>query len=242
MLHISVTHAKSCRFSTSKTNLIFIKMEKTHKARIVTSTIAGDDGEAMGKTAKKLSSDTPQRIVKPPNTGWYVAVVRVNCEKRISADIQSVLDSKGIWFESWVPTVENVVINKRTNKRKKVEKIFLSTFIFCNIESSKINEIRFRSDVYKMLTMPGHKEIYKIPDSEIENYKRFVERSCTPVSSYTGPLLKGQKVRIIGGALKGVEAYVQHTKGDKAVIGCEIKYISGATVEIDRDLLEIVKG
>ena len=87
--------------------------------------------------------------------------------------------------------------------------------------------------------MPGHREIYRIPDEEMNSYRTFVDRSCMPISSYTGALKKGQRVRIIGGPMKGVEAYVQRTKKDKVVIGCEIRYISGATIEVDRDLIEI---
>ncbi len=216
-------------------------MENKKIAQSVTSTTAGDDGEAVPKNEKNTIFSHPTTPSKPHKAGWYVAVVRVNCEKKIASDIQDLLHDKGIWFEYWVPTIENVVLDKRSKKRRKVEKIFLSTFIFCHISPTKLNEIRFRSDVYKMLSMPGHREIYQIPDAEIENYKKFIERSCTPISSYTGPLLKGQKVKILGGPLQGVEAYVQRTKGDKAIIGCEIKYISGATVEIDRNLLELIK-
>ena len=227
--------------STSETNLIFTKMENNKTTRNVTSTNAGDDGEAVSKSPPLTPFKKAQTPSKPIKTGWYVAVVRVNCEKRIATDIQEVLNSKGIWFEYWVPTIKDVVLDKRTKKRKKVERTFLSTFIFCHISTTKVNEVRFRSDVYKMLSMPGQREIYQIPDIEIENYQKFIERSCTPISSHTGPLFKGQKVKILGGPLQGVEAYVQRTKGTKAIIGCEIKYISGATVEIDRNLLEVIK-
>ena len=41
--------------------------------------------------------------------------------------------------------------------------------------------------------------------------------------------------------MKGVEAYVQSYNGKKAVIGSEIKYISGATLTISRNLLEVVE-
>lgn len=57
----------------------------------------------------------------------------------------------------------------------------------------------------------------------------------------TAPLKKGQKVRIFGGNMQGIEAYVQRVKGKRAVIGCEIKYIAGATIEIDRELLQIIE-
>ena len=45
----------------------------------VTSTIAGDDGEAMAKSeenAKKMAPKTPNEgLEKPADAGWYVAVV-----------------------------------------------------------------------------------------------------------------------------------------------------------------------
>lgn len=41
--------------------------------------------------------------------------------------------------------------------------------------------------------------------------------------------------------MAGLEAYVQRLSGKKATIGNEIKYISGATIEIDRGFLETVE-
>lgn len=215
-------------------------MESKQTARLATSTIAGDDGEAEQKTKYNPISVSSKKAQKPQDAGWYVAVVRVDCEKKIAADIQQVLDNKAIWFEYWVPTKRTFTVSKRTNKRKEIERVFLSTFIFCHVSRAELNGIRFRPDVYKMLSMPGSKTIYRIPDMELENYRRFVECACEEVSAFTAPLKKGQKVRVFGGSLKGVEAYVQRVKGDRVLIGCEIKYIAGATIEIDRDLLEVI--
>ena len=50
----------------------------------------------------------------------------------------------------------------------------------------------------------------------------------------------GQKVKITEGKLKGLEAYVQRISGKKALIGNEIRYVSGATIEINRAFLELV--
>lgn len=202
--------------------------------------MTGDDGEAMGQSENVVSLAVDVSPSKPVDAGWYVAVVRVNCERRIADDILGLLTDKNIWFEYWVPTVKVVTEDRRTKKRKKIDKIFLSTFIFCHISKRKLNEVRFRSDVYKMLTMPGCREIYRIPDHEIDNYRKFVENPYEPAIPQTAPLKKGQKVRITGGSMKGVEAYVQRVKGHKAIIGCEIKYIAGATIEIDRGWLEVV--
>lgn len=224
-----------------KNRLDIDSMENKKTGQQLPPTHAGDGGEAMEKTEDNPISDGPKKAQKPQDAGWYVAVVRVNCEKRIAIDIQDVLDNKAIWFEYWVPTKRTFVVDRRTNKRKEKDRVFLSTFIFCHVSRKDLNEIRFRSDVYKMLTMPGSKDIYRIPDAELVNYRQFVECACEEVSAYTAPLKKGQKVRIFGGNMQGIEAYVQRVKGKRAVIGCEIKYIAGATIEIDRELLQIIE-
>ena len=61
-------------------------MKETNIQPQDTSTIAGNDGEAVGKSeenAKKMASKKPNEgLKKPDDAGWYVAVVRVNCETR----------------------------------------------------------------------------------------------------------------------------------------------------------------
>lgn len=166
--------------------------------------------------------------------------MRVNCETRIADSIRIHLNYDHVWFDYWIPKVKEVYVDKRSLKRKVKEKLFLSTFIFCNVSPSQLDKIRFRSDVYRMLTMPGQRKIYQISDQVIANYRNFVENDDEPVTAAPVPLKKGIKVRVVAGSMKGVEAYVQSYNGKKAIIGSEIKYISGATLTISRDLLEVV--
>ena len=66
-------------------------MKETNIQAQVTSTIAGDDGEAMEKIEENAKEMVPQKpndgLEKPADAGWYVAVVRVNCETRIADSI-----------------------------------------------------------------------------------------------------------------------------------------------------------
>ena len=224
----------------------------------------GDDGEAISKIeqmrAKSSSSlrnsvesskfyariskdEVPEMQVEPQmpeDAGWYVAVVRCNCENTIAKAIELYFQRNAIWFEYWVPMRKEVVIDKRSNKRRIKEKVLLTTFIFCHVSPRYLDTIRFRTEVYKMLTMPGHREIYRIRDKELYDYRRLVENPDLPVSPCSGPLRKGQKVRITEGKMAGLEAYVQRISGKKATIGNEIKFVSGATIEIDRSFLEVI--
>ena len=169
-----------------------------------------------------------------------MAVVRVNCELRIARSVQKDLNFHHTWFDYWVPQVKVHYVDKRTKKHKVKEKTFLSTFIFCRVSPRYLDEIRFRPDVYKMLTLPGHREFCRISDKEIADYRALVENDMEPVNPVTVPLKKGIKVRVIAGQLKGMEAYVQRFTAKKAVIGNEIKYISGATITVSRNLLEVI--
>lgn len=223
-------------------------MNEVKIGKYVPSPYAGDDSEAMEKNVKMpfweqipkvLETSDKERVV-PEDAGWFVAVVRCNCEKKIAAAIGSYFEQSKIWYELWVPMRHVAYIDKRTQKRRMKEIVFLSTFIFCHVSKRHLNDIRFRSDVYKMLTMPGQRDIYQIPDSTFRNFRRIVENPDLPVTPHTGPLKKGQKVRITEGNMAGVVAYVQRISGKKAVIGNEIKYISGATITIDRGFLEVV--
>ena len=216
-------------------------MNETKIQPQVTAPNAGDDGEAVAKSQGKATKIQENDIKKPADAGWFVAVVRVNCEKKIAESIRINFERENKWFEYWIPVVKVAYVDKRTLKRKVKEKLFLTTFIFCHVSKKHLDDVRFRSDVYKMLTMPGQRNIYQIPDNVIANYRNFVENDEEPVTAAPVPLKKGIKVRVVAGSMKGVEAYVQSYTGKKAVIGSEIKYISGATLTISRDLLEVVE-
>ena len=72
------------------------------------------------------------------------------------------------------------MINSR-GKRVVREAVFLSTFVFVRVEDKNLNEIRFRSDVYKMLSEPGKSAPYGIPDSKFYNFsEREFEEKVAP--------------------------------------------------------------
>ena len=200
----------------------------------------GDDGEAVLKIAQNEAPEVQIEPKMPDDAGWYVAVVRCNCENTIGKTLELYFQKHKIWFEYWVPMRKEVVIDKRSNKRRIKEKVLLTTFIFCHVSPNYLDTIRFRPEVYKMLTMPGQRDIYRIRDKELNDYRRLVENPDLPITPCSGPLRKGQRVRITEGKMAGLEAYVQRLSGKKATIGNEIKYISGATIEIDRSFLEAI--
>ena len=210
-------------------------MNETKIQTQVTSTTAGDGGEAMAKRDGYVAENG---FTATESMHWYVACVRVNFEKKFEIIINQYFKKRKFALETWLPLEKRTVVNSR-GKRTIRDVVILTTFVFVRVEDKNLNEIRFRSDVYKMLSEPGKSAPYAIPDSIFENFRRIVMTGKAEVQNH--PIKKGDKVRIIDGELVGVVAYVQRIQGKKALIGNEIRNICGATIEIDKEYLEFFK-
>lgn len=201
----------------------------------VMSTIAGDGGEAVAKSEGYVAENG---FVAIDPMHWYVACVRVNFEKKFEIIINQYFKKRKFALETWLPLEKRTVVNSR-GKCIIREAVILTTFVFVRVENRNLNEIRFRSDVYKMLSEPGKSVPYSIPDTIFENFRRIVMTGEAEIQNH--PIKKGDKVRIIDGELVGVIAYVQRIQGKKVLIGDEIRNICGATIEIDKEYLEFFK-
>lgn len=211
-------------------------MTETKVQPQVTSTIAGDGGEAVEKS-KGYVAENGFTATDPMH--WYVACVRVNFEKKFEIIINQYFKTRKFALETWLPLEKRVVINSR-GKRILRDVVILTTFVFVRVEDKNLNEIRFRSDVYKMLSEPGKSAPYAIPDTIFDNFRRIVMTGEAEMQNR--PIKKGDKVQIIDGELTGVIAYVQRIQGNKAIIGNEIRNICGATIEVTMEQLRFFKN
>ena len=195
----------------------------------------GDDGGAIPETSV---CPTVSPVADSDEMSWYVACVRVNYEKKFKLAIEQDFKDRGLPIEVWVPTERRVSVNSR-GKRCIREFVVLSTFVFVRVGEKHLNNIRFRRDVYKMLTLPGNRTPHIIPDAEFNNFRRIIDTGNA--TFINRPLRKGDKVRITDGALAGCMAFVQRIQGHKVIIGNELLYIGGATIEVDLEALEFVR-
>lgn len=69
----------------------------------VAAPIAGDDGEAVEITSVERLPKPKEILEKPVDSGWFVAVVRCNCERKIAASIELDFSKNKTWLELWVP-------------------------------------------------------------------------------------------------------------------------------------------
>ena len=118
-------------------------MDVTKIENQVSAPQMGDDGEAVLKNPQNEAFGHENEPKMPDDAGWYVAVVRCNCENTIGKTLELYFQRHKIWFEYWVPMQRMVVIDKRSNKRRIKEKVLLTTFIFCHVSPDHLDTIRF---------------------------------------------------------------------------------------------------
>ena len=209
-------------------------MTETNNLPQVTSTNAGDDGEAVAGS-KTTIAENGFTATEPMH--WYVACVRVNYEKKFKLLIEMYFKDRKLALTVWVPLKKQTVLNSR-GKRVVRETVVLTTFVFVRVEDRNLNEIRFRSDVYKILSEPGKNAPHVVPDKQIEDVRRTLEKEEAQILNQA--IKKGDKVRVIGGDLTGVIAYVQRIQGKKVLIATEIPNILGAAIEISKEQIEYI--
>ena len=210
-------------------------MTETNNLPQVTSTNAEDDGEAVAGSKTTLA-ENGFTATEPMH--WYVACVRVNYEKKFKILIEKYFKDRKLALTVWVPLKKQTVLNSR-GKRVVRETVVLTTFVFVRVEDRNLNEIRFRSDVYKILSEPGKNAPHVVPDKQIEDVRRTLEKEEAQILNQA--IKKGDKVRVIGGDLTGVIAYVQRIQGKKVLIATEIPNILGAAIEISKDHIEYIE-
>jgi len=140
---------------------------------------------------------------------WYAVQTRARNEKVISERLQE----QGI--TTFLPLVTE--IRTWSDRKKKVELPLFSCYVFVKLVFGN-NEARMRvyrtNGVFGIVSMRG--EAIPIPEEQIEALRSVVTQK---VSWSTHPFLKiGQRVRIRGGSLDGVEGVLLSRDGDRTLI------------------------
>jgi transcription elongation factor/antiterminator RfaH len=146
---------------------------------------------------------------KPEPANWYAVQTRARNEKVICERLQE----QGL--RTFLPLVSEV--RRWSDRKKKVELPLFSCYVFVKLSISNHDE-RMRvfrtSGVFRIVSMRG--EAVPIPDEQIETLRAVITQQV-PFSAH--PFLKiGQRVRIRGGSLEGVEGVLLSRNGDRTLI------------------------
>lgn len=144
----------------------------------------------------------------PASRAWFAVHTRSKCEKKVATQ----LGERQI--NCFLPTVKEVHL--WSDRRKVIDQPLFPGYVFVRIpaeDSTRVTVLR-TNGVASFVGNQG--QGIPIPDSEIENIQVLLS-SKVPFEPY--PFLRvGQKVRIRGGYLDGVEGILAAKNSDRSVV------------------------
>jgi|SRR5581483_312999 len=163
----------------------------------------------MGSVQALVNPEVPLPSLTQPH--WYAIQTRPRHEKKVTAE----LNDKHI--ESYLPLLTQV--HHWSDRRKLVQVPLFPGYVF--IHSPLDGRARLAVlNIWGALSFVGsQREAMPIPDSQIEDIRTLLS---TKVSLSPYPFLKvGQRVRVRGGALDGVEGILTTNGQRRLVISVE---------------------
>jgi transcription antitermination factor NusG len=166
------------------------------------------EGEAVStfEQFQELGSDqTP--LADSEELRWYALHTRARHERVV----QNRLREQGM--ETFLPTVEEV--HRWSDRKKKVEVPLFSCYVFvrCSLKAEDRTHI-YRVD--SVLGVVGSGTGQPIPDEQIDGVRTLLsQKSPWRVHSF---LKVGQRVRVRGGAMDGVEGVFLSENGDHSLV------------------------
>jgi transcription antitermination factor NusG len=139
---------------------------------------------------------------------WYAVQTRARHEKVVADRLQE----QGL--TTFLPLVTE--IHRWSDRRKKVELPLFSCYVFVKMVPAGEQRLQvYRvNGVFRIVGVHG--EGIPIPDEQIEAVRTLVEQQVPWLSH---PFLKvGQRVRIRGGALDGVEGVLSARAGERSLV------------------------
>lgn len=139
---------------------------------------------------------------------WYAVRTRSRHEKLVARQ----LETQGI--QSFLPLVTK--IHKWSDRRKEVQQPLFSGYTFVHLDHSSSDRVRVlrTQGVVNFVGVQGVG--IAIPDHEIENISTLLESRATYEER---PFLYvGQKVRVCGGALDGLEGILTAENNDRSLV------------------------
>lgn len=203
------------------------------------------------RSAEKVGNAVGLSGPKEPPRHWYIAIVNNNTEKTCCRRMEKLFDE---WARqnlrrcmAYVPIQRETRV-WRNGRRSEVERILFPTFVFVRCtELERRREIAYIPFVKRFFVniagtpVNGHRPVAIIPDDQMVSLRRMVEGADSPISVSNRPLRLGERVRVNGGKLLGLEGNVYREADGNTNLVVAIDCLGCAMVRIARDLLDPVE-
>lgn len=212
---------------------------KTSKNKASSSRPVEQTGSAVGLSGPNL-----------PTRHWYIAIVGNNTERACGERLQKLFTQwkikEGKDCDVYVP-IQKETRRWQNGKRVEVERVILPTLVFIRCtELERRKDIAYIPYIKRFFLnisgspVDGHRPVARIPDVQVANLRRMIEGAETPVSICARPLHLGERVRVNGGKLVGLEGNVLSEDDGSTHLVIKIDILGCAMVKIARDLLDPV--
>lgn len=208
-------------------------------------------GAAMDTTVSKINDAVG--IPKKPRDSrhWYIAIVNNKserlCLEKLQQRLKNQTDNRRM-YDAYVPIQQEMRVG-RDGRRKKVDRIVFPALVFIRCtDTVRRKEIAYLPYIKRfMVNIAGAsrhncRPVAVIPDSQMRSLMRMVDDAESEVSIEARPLRLGERVRVNGGKLVGLEGNVWMEPDDSTSLVIKIDILGCAKVTIARDLLDPIVG
>jgi transcriptional antiterminator RfaH len=201
-----------------------VKNEPTTKVKNEPNTIVKNNPTTKVKNEPTSSlKPTPS----PLEVKWYAIYTNPRAEKRVAER----LEEKGIHV--YLPLQKK--LRQWSDRKKWVETPLFSSYIFVKIDRRDYDRVLQTNGVVKYITFEGR--AVAIPQNQIDNL-RIVVDSNADVETTWETRRKGEKVRVNGGPLKGLEGVLISDGGRKKVLVQVDRLDQNLVVEVPLGLID----
>lgn len=180
---------------------------------------------------------------------WYVAVVNNKseriCLEKLQQHLKERLSGEPV-YDAYVPVQQEFRIG-RDGRRKKVDRIVFPALVFIRCtDMVRRKEIVYLPYIKRfMVNIAGaaqnsHRPVAVIPDCQMYSLMRMINDAESEVTIDSRPLRLGERVRVNGGKLIGLEGNVWEEPDGSTSLVIRIDILGCAKVTIARDLLNPV--
>ena len=191
---------------------------------------------------------------------WFIAVVTPNTEKSCRDKLNKlfeVLNKERKYGEgededkrliSYVPIQRELHEWKSTGKRVWVDRILCPCYIFIRCSEKDRYNIACRAKFILHFLMDrarktkeGRNDFARIPNSQMDTFRRMVGDAESPVSIAPSKLHLGSKVRVKSGRFAGMEGYLYREPNGSNMIAITVDFLGYAKTEYPIEMLELVE-
>ena len=147
-------------------------------------------------------------------------------------------------FEVYVPT-ETRVSETPSGKRHERPHALIAARLFLHATEEErqraVNTtyiLRFMTDIAGRTDRLGRRPLAVIPDEQMQALQYMVFNASKPVSISEGGLLRGDKVKVMRGPLKGLEGIVERDPSGASRIYITLDTFGCASTELDLESVE----